>query len=230
MQPSDTPKPVISIGSCTHVGQRRSNNQDFMGSLYMEDLPYSDAHLVVVADGMGGAKGGEVASRIAVESIIAYFQDQPNLEPDLALREATEKASNAILAEVDVNEGLRGMGTTSVAVLAQNGWLFAAHVGDSRIYLLREGTLHRLTRDHSNVHAAIPSVSPATERTRMVSALVTNDGAISVERIFGEAGPPFGPPGVGCGPVPPGERASKDCQSPVPSGSRPVETFEDSDP
>jgi protein phosphatase len=187
MQPSVASEPIITLGSRTDVGRRRANNQDFMGSLYMEELPYNNAHLVVVADGMGGARGGEIASRIAVETIIAYFEDQPNLEPDLALREATEKASNAILAEVDINEGLRGMGTTCVSILVQNSWLFAAHVGDSRLYMLREGTLHRLSRDHSNVQRLVEAgildeEKAATHpRRNVLSRVLGSEYALNVE-------------------------------------------------
>lgn len=147
--------PPIKISQCTDIGRRRHENQDSMGYLQLEQIPYQGAHLLVVADGMGGASGGQVASTIAVREILSYFQDDPNMEPDVALREAVEGAAQKILEHARKEPSLSGMGTTCVVLLALNGYLFAAHVGDSRIYLFRDGQLSRLTRDHSAVQRLV---------------------------------------------------------------------------
>ena len=89
-----TPSPSIEVYQSTDIGRRRHENQDSMGYIKLSQIPYQDAHLLVVADGMGGASGGQVASSIAVREIVDYFQDDPNMEPDVALREAIELAAS----------------------------------------------------------------------------------------------------------------------------------------
>ncbi|MEM1008813.1 MAG: protein phosphatase 2C domain-containing protein, partial [Myxococcota bacterium] len=77
------------------------------------------------------------------------------MEPDVALRESIEQAASAILAKAEEDPSLSGMGTTCVLAMVQNGYLFGAHIGDSRMYLLRDGILHRMTRDHTAVQRLV---------------------------------------------------------------------------
>lgn len=144
--------PPIAVGQSTDVGRRRHENQDSMGYTQLDRFAYKGAHLVICCDGMGGASGGQQASSTAVEHILEYFKDgHPSPEPDIAIREAVEKAAEAVHEKAQADPRLEGMGTTCVVVVMHNGYLFAGHIGDSRLYLWRNGEMIRLSRDHSRV-------------------------------------------------------------------------------
>jgi protein phosphatase len=133
--------------SATDTGQIRVANQDSYGAFTDADR----ARLFVVADGMGGHRGGETASRIAVETIGEIFRRSEE-GPAETLRDAFQAANERIWQAAQQDEELRGMGTTGVALLLSSGEpLWLAHVGDSRAYRLRHGTLEQLTIDHSMV-------------------------------------------------------------------------------
>ncbi|HEU4905730.1 MAG TPA: Stp1/IreP family PP2C-type Ser/Thr phosphatase [Solirubrobacterales bacterium] len=125
----------------TDTGRQRSENED---SLFVR------APIFVVADGMGGAQAGEVASKTAAD---AFDRDLPEVAPEQFLRETIESANRSIheLARADPSKA--GMGTTITAAIveAQKEEVGIGHVGDSRAYRLRRGGLERLTRDHSLV-------------------------------------------------------------------------------
>jgi serine/threonine protein phosphatase PrpC len=137
----------------TDVGLVRSENQDF--GTYTTPSEEKDSHaagrLLVVADGMGGHRGGATASRIAGETVKAQFLGSETHDIAASLREALARANARIFSEAQSNPDLRGMGTTTsaLAVRGEHGWL--AHVGDSRIYLVRGDTIRQLTEDHSLV-------------------------------------------------------------------------------
>jgi protein phosphatase len=104
--------------------------------------------LVLVADGMGGREGGETASGLASRHVSkAYYENGG--AADESLLAAFHKANDAIFEESQKDTRLSGMGTTCTAVAVVNGLAFAAHVGDSRIYLVRGGEAYRMTEDHS---------------------------------------------------------------------------------
>ena len=145
---------VLDAAGLTDVGRVRVSNEDSFGF---------DQHLgiFVVCDGMGGHAAGEVASQIAVDTVLAYFREHPPAAQEAApddtplgarlLAEAVKKANDAILEYADAHKNTSGMGTTLVAARFAEGNVSIANVGDSRIYLLREGELHQLTEDHSLV-------------------------------------------------------------------------------
>ncbi|HEY8639869.1 MAG TPA: Stp1/IreP family PP2C-type Ser/Thr phosphatase, partial [Solirubrobacterales bacterium] len=124
----------------TDTGRQRRAN---------EDSYYVRAPVFVVADGMGGAQAGEVASRIAAE---AFDRELP-AGPEDALREVFESANREIHEHAASDESHAGMGTTLTAVIVapERDEVAIGHVGDSRAYLLRDGKLERLTKDHSLV-------------------------------------------------------------------------------
>lgn len=139
----------------THVGRQRQHNEDSF-------LVENDARLFLVADGMGGHAAGEIASRIAVDSIsefILHTKEDEGTWPhayDENLKRSTNRLMAAVrLANTRVLEAmrkdarLRGMGTTVVACLADETTVSVAHVGDSRAYLIRDNQLSRITNDHS---------------------------------------------------------------------------------
>ena len=146
-------RPGIELAMLSDVGCQRENNED--RSSYWE--PDDDqqfqrkGRLGVVADGMGGYEGGQEASRIAVEAITAVYADAANGEPRTWLLQAFEAAHLRIQQEADKNPVLHGMGTTCTAVVVLGDSLHYAHVGDSRLYLVRNSSIQRLTHDHSYV-------------------------------------------------------------------------------
>jgi PPM family protein phosphatase len=141
----------------TDVGRRRSHNEDSV-------VVRTDLHLFLVADGAGGHAAGEVASLLAVTSMVSFFEatqaetarmpdcdDYGLLTGERRLARAVKKANQDILEVAAAHEKHKGMGTTVVAasVSPHSALLHVAHVGDSRCYRLRAGYLDRLTQDHS---------------------------------------------------------------------------------
>jgi len=143
----------LDFASMTHRGQVRKKNEDAFCSWDPDDdrLRRKRGSLFVVADGMGGHQGGEVASRIAVDEIRRAYYSSPQKDPGKALCEAFAVANRAIIEESLKESSLFGMGTTCTAMALVEGKAYFAHVGDSRAYLLRDGKLRQITSDHSLV-------------------------------------------------------------------------------
>jgi protein phosphatase len=142
-----TPALEIEWGEHSDVGRQRTSNQDCCG---MAVAPGDGARLWIVADGMGGHAGGEVASRLAVDAAIASFSAGGG---DLAerLRAAIVAANRAVLAAAQQDRALTGMGTTAVALALADETMCVANVGDSRAYRVRRNRIEQLTQDHSVV-------------------------------------------------------------------------------
>ncbi len=139
----------------TDIGRKRTKNQD---SIFADP----SLGLFIVADGMGGHSGGEIASSMAVEVIAASVRksiqssvrensQDTEWDPKEILREAIEKANAEIYERSSHDDGLRGMGTTATALLFKPPLLAIGQVGDSRCYLIKREALWQLTRDHSLV-------------------------------------------------------------------------------
>ncbi len=128
-------------GKASDVGRVRKNNQDFA---------YADGRIFVVADGMGGANGGEIASRLAVESFKSYATWAQDLE---GLKSALTESNLAVYQKSLDDQGLSGMGTTFVALVAlgsgPSSHAYVLNVGDSRAYVFRNGEMTQITEDHS---------------------------------------------------------------------------------
>lgn len=138
----------------SNVGKKRKNNEDACMLCIPEDADLAARRglLFAVADGMGGASAGEFASRMALRlTTNSYYRsDDPSIPH--ALKEAVENANLKVFEESEVNPLLSGMGTTISVVIAVGDYAYIAHVGDSRVYLLRVGTpLQQITHDHSLV-------------------------------------------------------------------------------
>jgi serine/threonine protein phosphatase PrpC len=145
----------VKTAGLTHVGRQRQHNED---SFLVENT----ARLFLVADGMGGHAAGEIASRIAVDSIsefILHTKEDDGTWPH-AYDERFKRSTNRLMAAVRMantrvleamrkDARLRGMGTTVVAAIADGDMMSFAHVGDSRAYMIRDNTLTRITNDHS---------------------------------------------------------------------------------
>lgn len=142
----------IEVGVQTDVGCVREANEDSGRYTRPTDAERlrSKGILTVVCDGMGGHACGEVASQMAIEVVNrSYYEDAA--PPTEALKRAIEEANAQVHASSLRDAKLQGMGTTCVALVLHDGQAFAAHVGDSRLYMLREGDLYQMTEDHSAV-------------------------------------------------------------------------------
>jgi protein phosphatase len=131
-------------------GKVRPANEDSACAVIPDDpvLLREKGALMVVADGMGGYEGGEVASRITVDRVRAAYYTG-SAPPCEALPDAVRAANLAVLEYARQNPRLAGMGTTCTAVAVVGGAAWLAHVGDSRLYLVRSGVAYRMTQDHS---------------------------------------------------------------------------------
>lgn len=135
------------VGMLSDIGNVRKINEDYLG--YHEDL---NKKLYIVADGMGGHNAGEVASKLAVETTIAYVNSiccLEDLENDL--REAIEFSNRKIYDASKDNNSLEGMGTTITACLIRGSKMVIANVGDSRCYIIQDDVIRQVTTDHSLV-------------------------------------------------------------------------------
>ncbi len=157
----------------TDPGKKRANNED---ALLLNDA----MGLYAVADGIGGNEGGEVASRIAVETLAKAMPDllgEKDRTPPMgrvrtdtpsvsALRESVSLANRAINQQRSQDPGLANMGTTLTALLLREKQAFIAHIGDSRAYLFRAGKLLQLTNDHSFVAEQVRAGTFTPEQAR----------------------------------------------------------------
>ncbi len=157
------------------TGPVRENNEDY----WLVDV---DGGLFVVADGMGGHAAGEVASRIAVETVQEVILGDDDPEETILqsmvddahdqlrerLRYAMNQSGQRIRKAVDENPVYADMGTTLVVLLVEEGQAHLAHVGDSRAYLWRDGRLRRLTRDHTVVQQEVDAGRLTPELARIV--------------------------------------------------------------
>jgi PPM family protein phosphatase len=144
---------VIRAVLRTDVGKVRSENQDFgtFTTPQEEEGRHPGGRLMLVADGMGGHRGGATASRLAGETVKAQYLGGDSEDIPAALRDALVRANSRIFHESLSHPDLRGMGTTTSALAVRDGKGWFAHVGDSRIYFVRGDDIRQLTDDHSLV-------------------------------------------------------------------------------
>jgi serine/threonine protein phosphatase PrpC len=147
-------RPDVELANLTDLGLEREINEDYY--LYAE--PESDeefarkGRLLLVADGMGGHNGGEVASGLAAAIIREAFAEAVDGDPHTILVEGFSRAQQAILERANSDFEVKGMGTTCTAAIVHQGALSFGHIGDSRLYLIRDGSIVRLTDDHTLVN------------------------------------------------------------------------------
>lgn len=137
----------------TDVGIRRSMNQDF---IYAKTGPVGSLeNIFLLADGMGGHRAGDYASRFAVEQLAAFFgQKFPEKDVHGILKEGIRKVNQKLYEEACQDKDLYGMGSTLVIATIKGTVLYVANIGDSRLYLLRD-ELQQITRDHSYVEELV---------------------------------------------------------------------------
>lgn len=155
----------------TDVGRKRQHNEDAM-------LVEPQLGLYIVADGMGGHAAGEVASEMAVEIIddtLGDFRSLPDTEVAGRLFHAIQSANSAIFRRTIVEQEKKGMGTTATALVLFPKRYLIGQVGDSRAYVLRQGRLHQITRDHSYVQEQVDAglLTPEQARTHPYGNVIT---------------------------------------------------------
>ena len=141
----------------TDIGRVREQNQDY----YYIPETIEEPQVYILADGMGGYKGGEVASKLATESVKKYiqnnFEDTPKNKEDILklIENAVEYANMVVYEKSKEIPELEGMGTTLEVCVIYNNKAYIGHVGDSRIYRIRKDIIRKLTKDHSYVQQLI---------------------------------------------------------------------------
>jgi serine/threonine protein phosphatase PrpC len=146
--------PHLVAAGLTHPGQIRPLNEDawqIAGESETSHLWESRGRLLIVADGMGGHAAGEIASRLAVETLYQQYYDEDNLPlpPAIRLERAVTEANLNVYEQAIKVDAQSGMGTTLVAAIVHEGRVLIANVGDSRAYLIRAGEATQITHDHS---------------------------------------------------------------------------------
>ena len=154
MRSCPTESSAFSFCALSDIGLNRPTNQDAWAA-------DPEAGFFALADGMGGRRAGDVAAKETLQTLLAsvqklfrrtnFFQDKINLKEEL--RELIEQANRRVFGLGQANEQMLGMGTTLCCLLFTKEVVYLAHVGDSRIYRLRDGRLELMTRDHSLLSA-----------------------------------------------------------------------------
>lgn len=137
----------------TDTGKVRTHNQDYIYS--SSEAVGILSNLFIVADGMGGHKAGDYASRFVVEQLVAYVEHTPAVHTISMLETGIKEINRSLYIRSIHSEELSGMGTTLVAATVEDSTLYVANVGDSRLYLLRDQTITQVTRDHSYVEELV---------------------------------------------------------------------------
>lgn len=139
--------PLLSEG-LSDIGQKRKTNQD---SIYLN----AEKNLFIVADGMGGHNGGDIASALAVKTIPEYILKNYDQDHNVLMSEGIKFANKSIREKGNSDPKLEGMGTTVVSMLFKGSTLSLGNVGDSRAYLISKNKIYQLTRDHSMIQEKI---------------------------------------------------------------------------
>jgi serine/threonine protein phosphatase PrpC len=134
----------------TDVGNVRTNNEDFFGSMQLRE-----GNLFIVCDGMGAHQAGEQASSMCVNLIKEFFSSQASGNPAIDIYNAILFANEQIYVAAQVNDDFKGMGTTVAVLMITQNEIHVGHVGDSRVYILTDGQLFQLTKDHSFVQGLV---------------------------------------------------------------------------
>jgi protein phosphatase len=163
----------MKVATQTHTGRVRKRNEDSV-------LADEALGLLMIADGMGGYSGGEIASALAVRTVhecllASVEEDSAGRDPGDVIREAVQRADEAIRLRASGDARLGDMGTTLVLALCRGPRVHLAHAGDSRAYLMQNGVMRRLTRDHSLVSEMIENgeITPKEARRHPLRNVVT---------------------------------------------------------
>ncbi|MBI9084401.1 MAG: Stp1/IreP family PP2C-type Ser/Thr phosphatase [Desulfobacterales bacterium] len=173
----------ITIGSASDTGMKRKENQDYHAYFPPEDgCANRKGLLVALADGMGGHSGGQMASRLAVETLMQNYYRNDDENIPASLTQAFLDANEAVIAKGEHDMKLRGMGSTLTAVVFKDGRMFFGHVGDSRGYTIVGHTMTQFTEDHSFVASLVKAgaIKPEEAKDHPESNIITR--AIGMSR------------------------------------------------
>jgi protein phosphatase len=150
-------RPGLELANLTDVGMVREQNEDYYCYTEPDDdeLFRVKGRLAVVADGMGGHIGGRIASGLAVDAVRRTYLREPSDDPREALVAGFRNAHAAIHDYVREHPEMRSMGTTCTAAVVRDFELYYGHIGDSRLYLVHNGAISQVTRDHSMVNRLV---------------------------------------------------------------------------
>jgi serine/threonine protein phosphatase PrpC len=150
------------IGIETDTGNKRTLNEDAVGYYENEDLG-----IFIVADGMGGHNAGEIASKIAVETVIKYIKEHHSVYTmEQVIDAAISEANKEIYKYALLDESCSGMGTTITVAFVKNNELVIGNVGDSRCYIISKGEFKKITKDHSLVQELVDNGTITEEEAR----------------------------------------------------------------
>jgi serine/threonine protein phosphatase PrpC len=148
--------PHLVVAALTHPGESGKNNEDrYAVAPLKQESSGKPVLLALVSDGIGGHQAGEVAAQLTVETILKSVSRASGRNPIPQMRSAIAEASRAVSRAARESVERQGMGSTIAAALIIGERLYTANVGDSRIYLLRQGILHRLSTDHTWIQEAL---------------------------------------------------------------------------
>jgi serine/threonine protein phosphatase PrpC len=161
-------RPDVELANMSDVGCVRQVNEDYFAYVEPQDQLEFDrrGRLLMVADGMGGHKGGQVASSLAVDVVRNKFLEADSDDARSVLIDSFQAAHRTIIEASHDSTDLDGMGTTCCAAILKNGQLVFGSIGDSRLYLIREGSVQPLTEDHTVVNALIKQGVLSPEEAR----------------------------------------------------------------
>lgn len=159
----------ICVGARTDLGRMRENNEDKFESFEPEEpeLLAVKGCFYAVADGMGGHESGQIASELALTTILKTYYADPDEDVEEGLRSAFRAANSLIYDTAQAVAERSGMGTTCTAAVLRNDELYVAHVGDSRLYLIRDGELRQVSEDHSWVAEQVKRGALSEEEAEM---------------------------------------------------------------
>ena len=181
-----TQRAHLNVEAHTHTGMTGKNNEDryAVASFQVDDHNKMPVLFAVLADGIGGHRGGEVAAELAVNHVMQTVAKSDARHIRRTIEEAVTEASDAVAAHAASNEDLRGMGATCATAWIVGDQLHTAYVGDSRIYLMRAGRIQQLTIDHTWVQEAMEKGILTPEQAR------THPNVHVIRRYLGSAEPP----------------------------------------
>ncbi|HAT53938.1 MAG TPA: Stp1/IreP family PP2C-type Ser/Thr phosphatase [Lactobacillus sp.] len=172
----------MEVAYLSDIGRQRENNQDYVGTFKNQ----AGLEFAIVADGIGGHQGGDVASTMAVSHMGSRFEDTSFRDPGTAakwLSSEAQQENETIIEKARQYQDLSGMGTTIVAAIIFRSQFLLANIGDSRGYLLRHGQLAQLTEDHSLVNELVKlgQITEEDARTHPEKNIITRTLGINDE-------------------------------------------------
>jgi len=176
---------MIKTFSITDIGKKRKLNQDYV---YTSEMPVGNLpNLFLVADGMGGHKAGDYASRCAIETIVDYVESSQDAGVIAVLEKAICRANQIVRECAESDEAFSGMGTTVVAATIDGNKLCVANVGDSRLYVVGEREIKQITKDHSFVQEMVrmgnlnPELARSHPKKNIITRAIGAEDELSVD-------------------------------------------------